>query len=182
MLRTSFSHTKRLILIAGLFLTTASAWAFDAEFELSRAELQQRVEKMFPVNFETPLFQVIVETPVFELHPRKNRLALNLTVKTLADGVLTSKGRGQVDGRLIYVAGKGEFYLDDAVLTQLSIDPLTPEVVALIKDVLNAYLPGVFANYPVYVLDDSELRQKFLKKRLISVEVRDGKLFARYSL
>lgn len=172
----------RFVYASILLLLALPVFAFESTMEISREELQQQVNRMFPVASELLLVRAVMSDPIVGLHPKRNRLSLGITVKVFVDGAMLGKGQGETEGRLSYVQGKGEFYLRDATLTKLDIDNLAPELLPVVKQVMSDVVAELLNQQPIFVLDESDLRQKFMKRRLISVEVREGKLIATYDM
>lgn len=165
-----------MLLVLLLSCGSCALWAFETSMEISQADLQARTVKLFPQHSTTPYAKVVLSDPLVQLHPKENQLALALTVQLFLGDLPLGHTRAEVVGRLEYTPDSGEFYLRDARAANLDLSRLAPELAPAVENSINELVRGVLDHHPLYVLDEQDARQRMMKRRMKSVEVRDGRL------
>jgi hypothetical protein len=115
-----------LLLMAWLTLQSVYAKEMNFIITLDRADLQRRVERLFPVRRENDLVGVKLFHPQVILHEGSNRIGLRLRIDAAAAQQFSVSGSARVDGVLRFMNSSGEFYLDDASIEELRIENVEP--------------------------------------------------------
>lgn len=172
------NHIQRHWWATGLLLVlfAAPAAAMNFVIELAQADLQRRVERLFPVVHEDPLYRVELGAPRVILRSGSDRIGLNLAVAGTLLHELALSGRAELDGRLRYEPASRAFYLDDAAVTELVIDGVPAPYLGELRRVAEQAARELLATRPLYVLGQFGEATAPLGREIKSVSVRDGKL------
>ncbi len=170
---------KAVAVLAVLLLGVVSAALASDDLNfivtLERSDLQQRVERLFPVVHEDALVRLQLTHPEVVLRSGSDRIGLGLRVKAdLAGQPLI--GRAQVDGKLRYLKQSGEFYLDDPLIRELHVNGLEPAYRDLLLVAAQTGLQELLRLRPVYVLGQMGEPKRIMGSELKSVTVEDGQL------
>lgn len=167
---------RLLSLLLPMLLLPVSASGLSFTHELTEAQIQQRVDMAMPLRRKTLLADVVVRHPKVELKEGSDRISIHSDIQaTLANGQVIN-GTGLIEGRIHYVPESGQFYFADPQLIDLTIANTAAQDKALIQGIADVIIKKALAMFPVYELDDKDLRQKMAKAMLKSVTVRDRKL------
>jgi len=170
-----------VILALGALLSSAAADAANLVLTLSRADLQRRVEQLFPIRREDALVSVILSDPRVMLHDGSERIGLRLRIGVTA-ARSSATGSVGVDGVLRFLSSSGEFYLDDASVEELSVDSVPPLYLDEIRQLADGLVRDLLEERPIYVLSQRRGSQDLLGSELKSVKVRDGRLVVELAL
>lgn len=162
-----------LVLMLGL-----SACAHALKYEMTQQELQDKVEKSFPLRKETSLAVMVFSSPKVILKPESNRLGLAMSLQAEVQGQVIAKGTGMVDGEVEYVPASGEFRLRNPKVSDLLVDGMTPAMSAILQGMMSDALIRAMPVIVVYKLDEKEFRQSMAKQFLKGVRVDKGKIVA----
>ena len=89
---------------------------------LDRADLQRRIDRMFPITREAELLTVHLHHPRVILHEHSNRIGLRLRLDASVAEQFSVSGSARIDGVLRFASDSGKFYLDHASLKEMQID------------------------------------------------------------
>lgn len=170
--------SKRVVcgVVASLALTALPAWAMNYVVELGQAQLQRKVEALFPIRHEDALYRIALDQPQVMLREGSDRIGLRLNVAGTLMQQLSLSGRTTMDGRLRFEPKTGEFYLEDAALAELSVDGVPPEYVGELRQVAEQAARELLSRQPIYVLGQSGESKKLMGSEIKAVSVRNGKL------
>jgi hypothetical protein len=114
--------------------------------------------------------------PRLNLLEATNEVGIGANIRASALGAYSGSGSTYITGSLAYDQEQGALYFTNAKLVELHLDNVSDKQQKDVKKLLQSVVGGVLASRPIYVLDDSDLKQKLAKATLESLEVRDGKL------
>lgn len=171
----------RLFLWAIVFMTwlplqPAAAGDMNFIITLDRADLQRRVERLFPVVREDPWIGVQLHHPVVILRDGSDRIGLGLHVDTTASSQIAVSGVAQVEGKLRFEREAGQFYLDDAQITDLALEGVEQPFVAQIRQIAEVVVRQALQVHPVYDLNQAGVSKRLMGAEIKSVAVDEGKL------
>jgi len=170
-----------VILSLGALLSSAAADAANLVLTLSRADLQRRVERLFPIRREDALVSVILSDPRVMLRDGSERIGLRLRIGVTA-AQSSAAGSVGVDGVLRFLNSSGEFYLDDASVEELSVDSVPPLYLDEIRQLADGVVRDLLEERPIYVLSQGRGSQGLLGSEVKSVKVRNGQLVVELAL
>ena len=143
---------------------------------MNAEEIQRRLQEKLPVERTKLLLKTTVTDVQVRLQEGSDRIRLrpSLVLEVPLLGALP--GQVSVDARVRYAPDRGEFFLDDAVVTDLDVpripDSQRDRAQRLVAMVAQAY----FATTPVYRLKQGNFKHALAKLIIKSVTVRDGRL------
>ncbi len=171
-----------LLLMAWLTLQSVYAKEMNFIITLDRADLQRRVERLFPVRRENDLVGVKLFHPQVILHEGSNRIGLRLRIDAAAAQQFSVSGSARVDGVLRFMNSSGEFYLDDASIEELRIENVEPFYLDQIRQIADGAVRDLLQERPIYVLGQMGESTRIMGSDIRSVTVRDGKLIIELAL
>lgn len=171
-----------VLLIIVAFLPISSALAFTNTITLEQEQIQQRVNKAFPVNFGNQELSIEFYHPKLKLSNDKNQILLTTHAKIVSYDELLEHSTISFGGKPYYYSQNGEFRLRDLWLQAFKAKGLDPAQELQITLLVNLALSSVLVDIPIYTLNDENLRERIAKKRLRSAKVVDGKLELEFSL
>ncbi|MBU3018541.1 DUF1439 domain-containing protein [Paraglaciecola agarilytica] len=155
-------------------MSISQAFAFTKEF--TEAELQEMVSAIMPITRSKFFVTMTLSEPRLDLLESSNEIGLGANIKASALGSYGGSGSGYLTGSLSYNQEQGALYFVNAKLLELNLNNVSAEQQEDIKKLLQPVVGTILGSRPIYVLDDSDLKQKLAKASLESLEVRDGKL------
>jgi hypothetical protein len=167
----------------GVVGVLAVAWAAVGRalsYDVSQAELQTRVERLYPYeNCKLLLACVTLAEPRVELIKGVERIgvASQLAIKGLGR---EARGRIRVSGRLRYEADKGSLFLADFDIDSLEVDGLSTRWAQTLRSNLPSVLRVAFERVPVWTLDDRAFASRVARLALRDVRVEDGRVRIRF--
>lgn len=172
---------KRFIFWMGLmmsWLTLQPVYAKDMNLiiTLDRADLQRRIDRIFPITREDVLVTVQLQHPQVILTENSDRIGLRLQIDATAADQFSVSGLVRVDGVLRFKSKTGEFYLDDASVEELKLDNVAPVFQNQIRQIADGAVRDLLQDQPIYVLGQMGESPRIMGSELKSVTVRNGKL------
>ena len=166
------SVIRALAAVIALFSAPLGA----SPLEFSQADLQARVAPQFPIQRSMFGIAMSFTEPVVFLSENENRLGVEVTVTAAMSPVIKGKGRGMIDGTLIYKPDTGQFVLTEPRLRNLKVENIPPEQQARLRETIDWVARNALVEIVVYQLSDTDVREKMAKRFIKSTEVKDGKL------
>lgn len=155
--------------------------ACTTTMRISRDELQADVAKHFPREVDKRALQLRLSDPEVDLPG--SVLALRVRVEaTTFTGRSRVVGNARVEGQLDYVASEHAFYLRDARVTSLELEPATgPGLAARAfnhvgDEVIGRAIEEVLQRRPIYRLDPTRPKDVKAIRHLRSARVENGSL------
>lgn len=168
----------RLLALLGVLLFAGCANTIT----VTQQEIQQQIDSRLPVGTPpgTPVTLSLRRLQCELLAPAPlangaaddavdgNNVALQAQVHFSLLGLIQMNSTAGLQGRLVYSAERGAFYIEQPQLTMLDLGGVAPQQQQLIKANLQQLLASVLAVTPVYTLEDSRARD-----HIDRVEVKD---------
>lgn len=166
----------RSILLIILMSASQLAMAYSYTLEITGQELQNKISSMMPMERKLLVVSVIISEPKVTLIKESNKIGIFTHIAVIAPDGAKSTGRVSFTGTLNYDANQGAFYFHNPVIEKLEIDNLPEQYAADMQQITQLAVSSAMAAYPVYKLQNDDLRQKYVKSVLESIAVHDGKL------
>jgi hypothetical protein len=96
-------------------------------FELTRDDIQKRLDAKFPIEKEKLFVKVVLADPRVLLEPGKDSIGIDLEVTVDAPALEPRSGRLAARGRLSYDAEKQAFFLREPSIERIDLGSLKPE-------------------------------------------------------
>jgi hypothetical protein len=158
----------RLLALFAVLLITGCANTIT----VTQQEIQQQIDSRLPVGTPpgTPIslslrsLQCDLLAPSPSVEGRVdgevngNNVALQAQVHFSLLGLIQMNSTAGLEGRLVYSADRGAFYIEQPQLTTLDLGAVAPQQQQLIKANLQQLLASVLAVTPVYRLEDTRAR------------------------
>lgn len=165
------------LLITFLIISMASlANAFSYTHSFTEAELQQQIEKVMPIVKKKYFLTMTLSNPQIDLIEGANEIGLKSNINVDAPGGMGGKGQAHIVGQLDYKQAEGAFYFRNARLVDLTLEGVSPELLPEIKKAAQSGLTRSLSKRPVYVLKDTDVKQKIAKSTLKSIMVKNQEL------
>ena len=165
-----------LALIFIVLLSPLPATALNLTIELDRAQVQQKMARMFPVSLENPFFSLLLKNPKVVLKEGSDRIGVHLeAVAKLPDGSSLS-GNALLEGAPRLDGERNAIFLDDASVTQLHIDGIPADYLPTLQHTADALVREVLRTQPLYVLGQEGEPPMLKRKDLKAVRIHNGKL------
>ncbi len=149
---------------------------FRPKLKISRKQLQERLEKSFPI--EKPFWQrflVRLHTPRLLLMPTSNRLTIGceVCVEMASPESAAELVSGAIDlsSGITYKPELGCFYLSHPAIHAMRIKGLPSPVMNRCKDVVNTLVMSKLNELPIYELNATERKHLALKKVLKDITI-----------
>lgn len=154
---------------------TVPALAMNYVVELGQADLQRKIERLFPVSHQDPLYDLLLSEPRVVLREGGDRIGLGLKLSgTLLQWPVA--GRAQVTGGLRFEPASGEFYLRDATVEELAIDGVPEQYAGELRRIAEQAAREMLNSRPIYVLGQLGESKQPLGREIKAINVRGGKL------
>lgn len=172
----------RCLVLACLILTAGCGDTLRTTVEFSRDEIQERVEKEFPLKEKNALFALDFSRPQVLLHEGTNRMGLVVDVSATLLGSSPYQGQLELDGRLDYRPEEGAIFLVDTHLRRFELQGVSSSYLKQIETVVGSALKEFLERQPVYALDPEAFGHSLAKLALKSVRVENAKVVAEIGL
>ena len=149
---------------------------------LDRADLQHRIERLFPIVREDGLVKVRMHHPQVILTEHSDRIGLRLHIDASIAQQFSVTGRTMVDGILRYVAESGEFYLADANVKEFRIDGVPDLYFYQVQQAVNGVVREFLQNQPIYTLGQRGKPKRIMGSTIKKITVQDGKLLVELAM
>jgi hypothetical protein len=164
--------------IVTLILIGIANFSYASSFtqEFTEVELQEKISAMMPIVQKNYFMTIVFDDPVIDLHETSNELSIRANIRAVAPGGIEGSGTTQISGSISYNPGLGTFHLKNPTIIDLQIDNIQKQYLPDIKKIAQIVLSNALANYPLYTLEDDNLKHHLAKSMLESVIVKDEKL------
>jgi len=173
-------YASIIVVLIGLSIFSQSAQAYT--LTITQKDLQTMTDAWFPVSQTTAIGDVELSSPRIVLTTGSDRIEFAVTIRIEMPGQYIATGNGVIDGELDYSAERGEFYLRDPRLMQLTVDGLPPSYDAMVLSVINDFTRQHLPLIVVYRLDNQTIGHASVLRTLKSVRVHQGKLLVELGL
>ena len=143
---------------------------------LDRADLQRRIDRMFPLVRKNELVTVRMHHPQVILTEHSGRIGLRVRLDATAAEGFSISGLAGIDGVLRFAGDTGNFYLNDARIEELQIDGVPALYADQIRRLADGIVSELLQERPVYTLGQMGESKRIMGGEIRSIEVHDGKL------
>lgn len=166
------------------WLTLHPVYAKDMNLiiTLDRADLQRRIDRLFPITREDVLVTVHLRHPQVILTEGSDRIGLRLQINATAADLFSVSGLARVDGVLRFMSRSGEFYLDDASVEEMQLENISPLYLDQIQQIADGVVRDLLQDRPIYVLGQMGESKRIMGSKIKSITVHDGKLIVELAL
>ena len=167
-----------------MWLAAPAAHADDMNLivTLDRADVQRRVERLFPIMRANELVTVRLHHPRVILSPHSDRIGLGVRIDAVAAEQFSISGHAAVDGVLRFAGTNGNFYLDDATVKDLRIDGVPTLYLGQIRQLAGGLLKDLLRDHPIYTLGQLGESKRIMGSEIKSIKVRNGKLLVELAM
>lgn len=164
-----------------LLLFSPSLLALSYTLQISRAELQQQLDTMMPLQRPDRLLGVTI-TRAEVGFTADNKISLQADITTLALGSIQGQAQIRIAGRISYRPDEGAFYLQEIEVLDMQSRQLQAQYLPAVRTVSQQLLTEVLRHQPVYTLKDDDSRERLARATLKSVSVQEQQLQLAFSL
>lgn len=126
-----------------------------ATMRISREELQADVAKRFPRDIDKLVVTLHASEPEIDFPGPPDQMGVRMHVEaSTPSGHHHTSGTARVEGRLEYDSSEHAFYLRDAHVTDLSVDP------PVLEHVARGAIVEMLARHPIYRLDERRSKRE----------------------
>jgi hypothetical protein len=143
---------------------------------MTAAELQREISARLPRTRAGRLVSATVQSAEVVLTDGSDRVGVRAATTLQLPGGHSLAGAVQLDGKLRYVAGAGEFWLDEVRVVDLGIAAIPTALRPVAEELVGSIARNYLARTPVYRLKQESFKQSLAKLVLRQVVVRDGTL------
>ena len=170
-----------LALVAGTCGSCASG-VFRKELVFHREELQQKIEREFPLETKKSLITASFSAPVVLLAEGSDRMGIGLAVKVVLPGGKKFHGDVEVDGALQYRPENGELFVVNPRVRQLQIAELPERYRGPAQEVVSKMVKHYLSSVLIYQLKQDDFKHSLARLVLKSVRVEEGNLVVEIGL
>lgn len=154
---------------------SCSSGAIRKELVFARADLQQKIERGFPLTKKKALISATLSAPTVLLAEGSDRLGIGLDVKVSAPGK-NYYGKVEIDGEIHYNPATGSFSVMNSRVRKLQSTAIPQRYRDMVKGIVDKIVRRYLSEVPVYRLKEEDFEQSLARFALKSVQVREGKL------
>lgn len=151
--------------------------------ELSEAEIQQELQKKFPIKECVLVFCVEFEDPFVLLSKTANRLHFGASAKL--DYLLKQKsyqGKAEFSGTIEYRPEEAIFYLSESRIEKFDVEGVSDKHAKQVNVIATALISNYLNTNPIYRLEGTEIHQLASRLFLRKVDVANQTLRIHLSL
>ena len=157
--------------LIGLLVLPSWVLAFTQTLVFTEQDLQSRLNGITPIQKQAVYANLVLTDAKLVLLESDNLIQIKAFIDATILGGIHGSGSVTVQGSLMYKSEQGAFYLNQARLTDLHIDQMSPEVVAQLKPLVEDVMVQSLSQKPIYQLDNNDMRQALLKGSLKDIKV-----------
>ncbi|MEW5757833.1 MAG: DUF1439 domain-containing protein [Pseudomonadota bacterium] len=170
---------SRLLFLLCVMLVAATAVAANdltMTITLNKDDLQRRFDRMFPITHEETITRVTLSQPAVLLKQGSDRIGLRVRIDGIFAQEFKGSGVASLDGKLRFESTRGELYLDDPQLTELTVQNVVPIYQEFLRHAAQVGMQELLAHQPIYVLGQMGESKRILGSELKGVKVEDGQV------
>jgi len=149
---------------------------------LDRADLQRRIDRMFPITREAELLTVHLHHPQVILREHSERIGLRVRVDASVAEQFSVSGSARVDGVLRFASDRGKFYLDHASVEEMQIDGVPSLYLAQIQQLADGVVSDLLQDQAIYTLGQMGESKRIMGSEIKSISVHNGKVIVELSM
>jgi len=170
------------VLLMWLVPVTTPAKDMNLIVTLDRADLQRRIDHMFPITREAELLTVHLHHPQVILREHSDRIGLRVRLDASVAEQFSVHGSARIDGVLRFASDSGKFYLDHASVEELQIDGVPSLYLAQIKQLADGVVRDLLQDQAIYTLGQMGETKRIMGSEIKAIRVQDGKLIVELSM
>jgi hypothetical protein len=146
---------------------------FQKEIVISKAEIQEILDKNFPIEKNLGFAKINLESPSVYFENENIGIRLNYS-----GSIFKKSASGAVDmnSQIIYRQDKGAFYLSNFNIDEIAINDASFADKEKIKTTVSNVLSYYLDDYPIYTLKQRDFKQNLAKLLLKDVRVQGDAL------
>jgi len=180
------TNKKPFWLATALILTAAAIGTYlyfqdkEYQYRFSESFLQQKIAERMPINKAyLGVFALTLDNAVVSLKQGQERIHIDIDTRVNINllGRSTSiDGRVGLSSGIRYAAEHGAFFLSDPAVERFTLQGLPAQYADQVQTSLTRSLAEFYAQRPVYVLSDADLKQRAARLMLKQVTILDGEV------
>lgn len=151
-------------------------YGFTYTKTISSDEIQKKINSKFPLSKKSFLFNLILSDPKVILKNGVNRIGIDVDLTLFAGKKEIAKGSVYIHGQIDYLAKKGEFFLKDPRIDNLTLQGINQKIVKQIESMLELVARNSLNQFPIYRLNEEKLKHRFAKSLLKSIKIHKGQM------
>lgn len=172
----------KYVLLIVLVLMTNPSWALGFTKVIHQDEIQTKLDQMMPLKRTKYFVTIKVSQPKIALQSGQEALYVEAIIEASALGGLHGKGQIGIAGNIEYRPAEGAFYLQNPTVKKLVLNQVPADIQPKIKKSVEQLVAKALKNYPIYVLDDTDTKQKLAKATIKSIKIEDKQVEITLSL
>ncbi len=166
-----------ITLLAGIYYYFSGK---EYVIQLSETDIQSKLEEKLPLTKSYFfIIQITLDNPRVHLENGSDMVSVGLDVVfniTLNKSPKPIGGTLDVSGGVLYLAEKGEFYLTNPIIDNLTVQGIAQKYVDKANRALSKALAEYYKNNPIYTLHVTDMKQAVAKLALKDVVVQNKQL------
>jgi hypothetical protein len=175
---------RLLAILVTLALIGLAAWwlaGAPATVTLTREQVQQEVQKRFPLERTEFLVTGRLSDPTVILNPQTDRIGIGVSVSLSAPAIKPLTARGELEGQVRFDAQTRELYLDAPELRLTEAVGLSGSQLRTAEGIIRPLLKTLLSRIPLYRLKDPDLRFPRTNAQVQEIQVDEGRLILRFA-
>ncbi|MFT6028507.1 MAG: hypothetical protein ACI8O8_000231 [Oleiphilaceae bacterium] len=164
-------HISRGMSFLVLFSLTQWASALTYTIEVPKQVIEDQISLHMPLVKKLPLATIRLSGPKLNLLEASNEVSLLLNVDVVMLKGFKGSGRGELVGSIDYRPDEGAFYLANPRIVNLKVAHVPVVLMPKFSQAAQLLLTKSLASYPVYRLNDDDVKHKMAKASLKKVSV-----------
>jgi hypothetical protein len=149
---------------------------------LDRADLQRRIDRLFPITREAQLLTVHLHHPQVVLREHSDRIGLRVSIDASVAEQFSVSGSARIDGVLRFAGDSGKFYLDHASVEEIQIDGVPSMYLPQIQQLADGVVRDLLQDQAIYTLGQMGESKRIMGSDIKAIRVRNGKLTVELSM
>ena len=163
--------TLKGIVFLVVFSFSQLASAISYTVDVPKKIIEQQIALHMPLEKKVLMTTLRLSEPRLTFLEESNEIALFLNVDVFMIEGMKGSGRGELVGTIDYRAEEGAFYIVNPRIVDLSIDRVPSFLFPRIARAAELLLARSLVTYPVYRLNEEDVRHKMAKSALKKVTV-----------
>ncbi len=160
----------KILFILSIFSTYL--YSFSYTIEISQKELQEKIDKKFPIEKKRLFFTTIISDPNVILKDELNKIKMAFDLRLVVTKELQFKTSAVLFGTLLYKPEEKSIYFKDLILEELDLKEIPLEFHSVIKNSVQEAITRYINVKPIYKIEDKNTTSS----KLLEVFVKDIKI------
>jgi len=171
----------KYLLIALVAFLSFKADALSYTKVFTEPELQQKLDKLMPVEKKKFFVTVVVANPQLSLASSDDRLTLKVDIKASLLGGVKGNGAATVNSGIRYDNQLGAFYLNEPKLIALELNGAPTNIQPKIQKLVQKLVANALVKKPIFTFDESDMKHKLAKSSIKEIRIEDKQLLVELS-